>query len=452
MTKENIKLYVVLKSNDPLWKRYLAGDAGWVLNYISERLPPAQMRLLEKTLQVTGLPSGIQSVEISKESPSELVVALTVDRSAVEAIKQVYDIIRSEKRSGEFIGAGADLPFAGAEHWCPGEASDPIFSDRKAAERLLRVSYLKDQGLRGQGVNVVIVDQGLDKARLGNSYADGWPVGDSMPGAPHKAPDHPHGGHGMMVARNVLSVAPDAKLFDLPMLPSRIGDLPVFLNRAAVAFRTMLDGIARFKSRGTRPGPWILVNAWSVYDRRTEFPAGDYTNNRAHDFNVLIDRAASAGIDMVFAAGNCGQFCPSARCGPRDRGPGDSILGANSHAAVLTVGAVRSDMMWLGYSSQGPGQPRLEQAKPDLCAPSQFRESEDAYLVNTGTSTSAALAAGVVAALRGKWDSSRVTPRQLKDILNRKARPAGRPGLDNRFGNGVLDAACAYDELGSQFP
>jgi hypothetical protein len=46
--------------------------------------------------------------------------------------------------------------------------------------------------------------------------------------------------------------------------------------------------------------------------------------------------------------------------------------------------------------------------------------------------------------LRGKWDSSRVTPQQLRDVLNRTARPGG--GAD-RFGHGVLDAARAYDEL-----
>jgi hypothetical protein len=473
MTKENIKLYVALSSNDALWQRY--GDPEWVLNYILENLPLRPREFLGKTLQVSGLPSGTLSAKTLRvsalpsgtrsadfktkrpskmdEPPKELIVALTADRSAMSAIKEVYDIIRSEKRSAVFTGAGADLPFAAAEHWCPGEASDPMFSDRTAAEQLLRVPYLRDRkGLHGRQVNVVIVDQGLDRARLGSSYADGWAVGSTMPGAPLEGPDHPHGGHGMMVARNVLSVAPEARLFDLPMLPSRIVDVPVFLNQAAVAFRTILVGIAYFKSSARFPGPWILLNAWSVYDRSTELPAGDYTNNPTHDFNLLIDRVASAGIDMVFAAGNCGQFCPSGRCGPRDRGPGDSILGANSHAAVLTVGAVRSDVMWLGYSSQGPGQPRLDQAKPDLCAPSQFRESDDAYMVNTGTSTSAALAAGVVAALRGKWDSSRVTPQQLKDILNRKARPGGGAGRDDRFGNGVLDAARAYDELESKFP
>jgi subtilisin family serine protease len=191
----------------------------------------------------------------------------------------------------------------------------------------------------------------------------------------------------------------------------------------------------------------VLVNAWAVYDRRTENPSGDYTDNRSHPFHALIAEADANGMDVVFAAGNCGQFCPSGKCGPNDRGPGNSILGANSYESVLTVGAVRSDTMWLGYSSQGPGQPNLATAKPDLCAPSQFREDGDAYTVNTGTSASAALAAGVIAALRSKWDSRQVSPYDLRRVLNQTARPAGGAGSESRFGSGILNAAEAYREL-----
>jgi subtilisin family serine protease len=214
----------------------------------------------------------------------------------------------------------------------------------------------------------------------------------------------------------------------------------------------MLDGIERLKKLRKFPGPWILLNAWAIYDRQSEYPPGDYTNNPAHAFHALIEEAVDREIDVIFAAGNCGQFCPSTRCGARDRGPGNSILGANSYGSVLTVGAVRSDAMWLGYSSQGPGQLLLDQAKPDLCASSQFCETGDAYIVNTGTSAAAALTAGVVAALRGKWDPSVVPPQQLNHILNSTARRAGNAGRDNRHGNGVLDAARAYDELEAQLP
>jgi subtilisin family serine protease len=456
MTPDDIRIYVVLRANERLRALYESRNRKALLKYISESLPQPE-RGFFGSFEVTALPSGAINLHPQKRRhraerrPDELVVGL-VAKDIARDEKSSADLLEEiRKRKEVFVGCGADLPFAGVEHWCPSDAASPIFADRRAAEGLVRAPYLADQGLTGDGVNVVVVDQGLDQARLGPSYADGWTVGVSVPGTPHNGPDQPHGGHGMMVARNILSVAPNVKLFDLPLLPPRIGNIQdFFLNRADAAYRTMLDGIAEFKSSGEYPGPWLLVNAWAIYDRRTESPAGDYTNNRNHHFHDLIDEAVSAGIDVVFAAGNCGQFCPDARCGVRDNGPGNSIFGVNSYDTVLTVGAVRADAMWLGYSSQGPGQPQLDRAKPDLCASSQFREVHDAFTVNTGTSASAALAAGVVAALRSNWDSSEVTPHRLKEILNETARPGDGAGARERYGNGVLDAAKAYDALLSE--
>ena len=84
-------------------------------------------------------------------------------------------------------------------------------------------------------------------------------------------------------------------------------------------------------------------------------------------------------FDIIFCAGNCGGACPDGRCGPNDFGPGRGIWGANAHPSVLTVGAVRTDTSWIGYSSEGPGPGRpplnkLANQKPDLCAPSHYVE------------------------------------------------------------------------------
>jgi hypothetical protein len=87
-------------------------------------------------------------------------------------------------------------------------------------------------------------------------------------------------------------------------------------------------------------------------------------------------------IDVVFAAGNCGQFCPDSRCGAEDQGPGRK----------------------LGWE------------KPDFCAASHFCEDDDAFSINTGTSAACGLTGGIVAALRSRWNSTRVSPNQLKDI------------------------------------
>ena len=390
----------------------------------------------------------------------EIVVALDVlgddNRSARNVVDAIIKAVPAKSKT--FVGDSPDLPFAATDHWCIGEASEPFFADRSAAERLLNIDLLRLQTQTdGQGVNVVIVDQGLDRQALGNSYGDGWTVGSAYPGNPRPQPGTVRRPHGMMIAHNILKVAPRVKLFDMPLAPvAKISNITAFLSLADAAFRQMLFDIAiwrlgRFPDRG-------LVNPWGIYDRRSEYPLGGYTENPFSLFNLLVAVAVLQDIDVVFAAGNCGQFCPDNRCGERDRGPAHSIWGANSLEPVLTVGAVRADDMWLGYSSQGPGQPRLALGaeKPDLCAASQFREDDDAFSINSGTSAACGLAGGVVAALRSRWDTGSVPPRRLKQILNQTARrPVGVPwgrSLRERLGHGVLDAKEAFDELASLYP
>jgi subtilisin family serine protease len=253
-----------------------------------------------------------------------------------------------------------------------------------------------------------------------------------------------------MLARNILDIAPEAVLWDLPLLPPRISNIAVFLSEAHAAFIAMLNDIDQ------RRGTWILVNAWAIFDRQTEVPFGGYTENRPtaatlHPFTQEVADAVGHKRDVIFCAGNCGEFCPDKRCGAIDRGAGRSIWGANSFYRVLTVGAARTDGAWIGYSSQGPGQPNLSpptgpgfSKKPDLCAPSGFCEDFDAHLLNAGTSAATGVAAGVVAALRSRWAPTVIQPELLYLILNATARqPLPPQGWNERFGNGILNVPGA---------
>src|SRR5262249_32607893 len=85
--------------------------------------------------------------------------------------------------------------------------------------------------------------------------------------------------HGMMIARNILDIAPDATLYDLPLIPTRIGRPNVFASTAQMVVRTALETIARIKQKRGRNSAWILVNAWAIFDRSEEIPEGDYTRN-----------------------------------------------------------------------------------------------------------------------------------------------------------------------------
>ena len=395
--------------------------------------------------------------------PEQIVVALNIGdekHPAHEVIATIKHAIATPPKDTPpvFLAGSPDIPFASSDHWCVGDAANSLFSDRSGAERLLGIDFLRKQpNVSGIGVNVVIADQGLDAAALGASYGGGWGVGNSLPGtATQTEAGSIRRSHAMMIAENILAVAPQAKLFDLPVAPPRIANVTKFISLAYSAYGQAFANIQSGGVTGAAAGPWVFVNPWGILDRSTEHPLGEYTTSPNNPFNKLMVQMVDANIDVVFAAGNCGQFCPDNRCGAKDQGPGFSIWGANSLAKVLSVGAVRADGMWLGYSAQGPGQKLLGSHKPDFCAASQFCEDGDAFTINTGTSAACGLTAGVVAALRSRWNSTLVPPGKLQEIFGTTARkPPGlawNNSLGLRLGNGVLNARAAFEELRKQFP
>jgi len=333
-----------------------------------------------------------------------------------------------------------------------------LFGNRAAARDLINADQLQGQNLLGDNVNVVVVDRGLDLRFIGANFRGGWSHTNPYTGAV-QLPGMTQGNdarHGLMMVRNILNLAPNAGIYDLPLIPPRIWDIDPFMTDAQASLNQVLNDIQFLSGWPGWSGPWVLVNAWAIFDRRSEVPAGDYTNRLTHPFNVAVTRAANEGRDMVFCAGNCGQFCPDQRCGPRDQGPGQSIFGANSHPRAMSVGAVRVDARWLGYSSQGPGQPNMvippnlpPLQKPDFCAPSNFSEIHDDYTSNTGTSAASGITAGVVAALRSKWGPSAVSPDNLRLILSLTARKTEGLGWSGRLGNGILNVAAALNALAS---
>jgi subtilisin family serine protease len=371
--------------------------------------------------------------------PSFPVAALTFDSKAH------VDAFLLDAQAVQGVGIGTNPGAAPADCWCPVGQDADTFGTRLDARKQIRAEALK--GLSGRGVNVVIVDRGLDKSRIpARNFGGGWcyrPPGSDRWLEPGTTTGE-DAEHGMMIAGNILDVAPEALLFDLPVIPPRVLNVPSFLSTIEAIFWHLLADIPALRAAGRWGKPWVVVNAWAIFDTQSEHPPGGYSSHHGHPFRTIVANLARDGVDIVFCAGNCGQFCPDGRCGPRDFGPGHSILGANSYQEVLTVGAVRVDGIPLGYSSQGPGQPELCRTKPDLVGPSNFREVYNAAAKNTGTSAACAVVAGVVAALRERWGPDALTPEQLIGVL----REAGsNPEWNNQTGHGVIDAEKAMSIL-----
>jgi hypothetical protein len=295
-------------------------------------------------------------------------------------------------------------------------------------------------------VNVVIVDQGFDKQLFPTNYAGGIDVDSRVAGAGRSA-------HAAMIARNVLAIAPTARLYDCPLIPTPpagargvIEDIPTFTVGAAGLCRCVAVPLVVI-SNAAGFGTWVFVNAWAVFDRRSDIGPRHYCDDPQHPLNQAVSELDRVGADIVFAAGNCGQFDPDRRCDAGVLGPCRSILGANSLQSVLTVGAVRADLVPFGFTSQGPGQPNLGAAKPDLCAPTQFADRSDRLAVSSGTSGATAVAAGVIAALRRHWSASLVSPQALRNILAQTARPLP-PYYESRgIGAGLINLEAAAARL-----
>jgi hypothetical protein len=390
--------------------------------------------------------------------PDELVISYEIETHA-EA-RSVLDLVNAHRHvtldmnGNTFLGAGIDPGNSITDHWCPGTANLALFGHRDHARRTVRAEALASRDLFGKAVNVVIIDEGLDKAVIGAANWGGGLDHFLDTGLVQAAGTARHDSHGMMIARSILDLAPQARLYDVPMISAtNLPNIDVFVSTAHSVYASLIHEIHLRRVLPQWSGPWLLVNAWGVYDTATD-PFGSYTENReigGHPFINQVTRAVQHHhLDIIFAAGNCGAYCPSERCGGRDRGPGHSIWGANAHPLVITAGAVRSDETWVGYASQGPAPELLSAQKPDLCAPSQFCETLDAASLSSGTSASCAMTAGVVAALRGNpaWDQGTVTPEALRAALIAGARkPHGPAGWDGRLGFGIIDAAAIIAAL-----
>jgi subtilisin family serine protease len=326
---------------------------------------------------------------------------------------------------------------------CPG--SGAVGNDQDVA-RLLGVKALADDGLDGHGVPLAIVDTGFNLAYLKSKGRDprysirrSWtPAGvETKPGR------HPVN-HGTMCAFDVGIAAPEATLLDYAVLLSEATGTTAMsglLSDAVLAYSKLL-GIVQAQPANRRR--LVISNSWGMFDPAWDFPVGNpgnYSDNPAHPFNVIVASLADAGADILFAAGNCGRDCPDGRCGFGDTQP---ICGANSHPSVLSIAGIDTKKRRVGYSSQGPG--RLSAAKPDVSTYTHFTGS-GVYPQDGGTSAACPVAAGVVAAIRTRHSASQLSPAELRTLIAKTAADLGGTGFDDDFGWGALDGTALVAAL-----
>lgn len=414
-------------------------------------------------------------INISKEYESRLTrvtddfAVIFVTEEEIRSVFQTFDegqiIVRGEAKtrsrfdlSGQFL-LGVDAPIALAEYAGRRNVQPvPAPHSRLQAETLIAADAIRTFAASGdRPVNVVIVDGGLDEGYLSTiGYMKGVGTIPNLTGS--KTQPHVQEGrrHANAVARSVLSIAPHVQLVDAPILPDRIENADLFASRVIELVVHLADLIGQ-----RREEAWVVVCAWGLLDRKYDRFLGTYADDRRHPLSVMFEYLVSKDVDVVFSAGNSGLFWPDLRSGHTDRGPFQSIIGSNGLSAVLTVGAVDAIGQWIGESSQGPEPEGLrspdlgfEARKPDVCAPSWFREDDDRHAAFTGTSGACAVAAGVVAGVRKRISPDVASPAVLIDKIRETARREGYTGRTGRatpaewrLGSGIIDCAALVDCL-----
>jgi serine protease AprX len=374
---------------------------------------------------------GFAADETNDDLPAtSMVVPVEVDVSRVAQLRERDDVVVwSNSALTLFHRDDTDIDLARSR---PGldcrPFRDPVGID--VLRTLLGVYRAWDDGYRGQNVAVAIIDEGVNGVE--------YPVvgGFARPGAqqPGAAPIT---SHGSMCAADVLVAAPAARIYDYPFLgiANSGGALAMF---QAVLDHRRIDGT-----------PHLTSNSYGFVGVP---PVADFPGHEVHDINHPVHRkvreVVASGAACFFAAGNCGEQCPSGSCHPSGIGPGRSIHASNSLREVITVAAVNARHERIGYSSQGPGM--FHPDKPDLASYSHFlgnfgpdRPAGDRDApFDSGTSAATPVAAGVAAMLLSAAPG--LSPDQVRDALLAGVYNVTGAAWDPGYGQGVVNAAASY--------
>ena len=293
-------------------------------------------------------------------------------------------------------------------------------------------------GYSGQGVVVANLDSGVDMQHpaLASKWRGGtnsWFDAVSTPPTTMPFDDNGHGTNtmGVMVAGNttdnLVGVAPGAtwiaaKIFD------RDGNGA--FSGIHAAFQWLLDPDG---DENPSDAPNVVSCSWEIPNA----PNMNYNLEFAPDIQALT----TAGIAVVFAAGNSGPFANT------------SVSPANNPGA-FPVGATDGNDLVTTVSSRGPSAYDGSSIYPAVVAPgSGIRTTDltgggnfpDSYAYMDGTSVAAPHVAGAFALLLSGNPNLTVT--ELANGVRSAALDLGTAGPDNSYGSGRLDIIQAAENL-----
>ncbi|HWL90948.1 MAG TPA: S8 family serine peptidase [Actinomycetota bacterium] len=288
-------------------------------------------------------------------------------------------------------------------------------------------------GLTGAGVNVCVLDTGVDPAHEQlDSKSIEW--SDFIDGSATPYDDHGHGTH-------VASIAVGDGVG---------GSLAARFGGVAPAAGLFAGKVLDAEGSGDESGI-VAGMEWCAADPDVDIISLSLGTLLPSDGSDVLSLAANAAVAdgkiVVVAAGNSGD-APDTIGAPG--AAADAItVGAASEWSAAHAAANHSDGIFLAYFSSRGGETFAGDTKPDIVAPGVTIRAADAntasgYIVHSGTSMATPFAAGSIAlALQAApgWSSD-----QVQDALEATAEDFGPPGKDQDWGAGLLDVLALTAE------
>ncbi len=283
------------------------------------------------------------------------------------------------------------------------------------------------QGHTGQGVVVATMDTGVDLAHpdLRSQWRGGrnsWFDPHQEEASPYDALGHGTQALGLVLGGSGIGVAPGARWIAVRLYNS---NGRASMSDIHLGFQWLMDPDG---DPATVDAPDVVNASWALTGRA----AGTCIMEFSQDILAL----KSAGIAVVFAAGNDGPF------------PNTSNAPANN-PDVLSVGAIDRGQELARQSSRGPSAcdstpfPRLVAPGVNVRTADLSHGGQPSYATVSGSSMAAPHAAGVLALLAGAFPSASVG--ELEAALLRGAQDLGSAGPDALYGQGRVDALAAFE-------
>lgn len=276
--------------------------------------------------------------------------------------------------------------------------------------------------ITGKGVVVAIIDSGVDYTHpdLGGCIGDGCKVVGGYDFVDNDDDPMDVDGHGTHVAGivaangGVVGVAPDASILAVRVLD----------HEGAGVNIQVVEGIEYAVDPDGDPS---TDDSADVINLSLGGPgdAGDIVAS-------AVDAATAAGVVVVAAAGNGGEYLEIEGLSP------------SSAKSAITVGSVELDGTLSGFSSKGPLL-NSNYGKPEIAAPGGNIYSlalAKSYVHKSGTSMAAPHVSGAAALLIQARPS--LTPQQAKSFLMSSAQPDELDSFQRGFG--LLDVEAALSQ------